>query len=306
MDDLILLKGSTLENCNLCPRNCGVNRLAGKKGYCKASYKLKVARAALHHWEEPCISGKKGSGTVFFSNCNLRCVFCQNYEISEESAGTEISIERLSDIFLELQASGANNINLVTPTHYVPQIVAAVNMSKASGLFIPILYNCSGYENIETIKLLKGTIDVYLPDLKYYSSKYSTKYSKAPDYFLKASEAIKEMVNQVGSPKFENGLIKKGVIVRHLMLPGLLFDSKKIIDFLYNTFKDEIYISIMNQYTPMENCKLYPEINKTLKPEHYDALIDYALNLGVKNGFIQDEGTQSKVFIPSFNLDGVN
>lgn len=305
MDDLILLKDTSLKNCTLCPRNCKVNRLIGESGYCKTSYKLKVARAALHLWEEPCISGEKGSGTVFFSNCNLRCVFCQNYKISEESSGMEISIERLAEIFLELQAKGANNINLVTPTHYVPQIIIAIDISRSKGLSLPILYNCSGYENVETIKMLEGYIDVYLPDLKYFSSKYSSRYSKAPDYFDKASEAIKEMVAQVGKPKFEKELIKKGVIVRHMMLPGLLFDSKKIIDYLYKTFGDDIYISIMNQYTPINKNEEYAEINKTLNPLHYDSLVDYALNLGVKNGFIQDDGTQSKVFIPDFNLEGV-
>ena len=295
-----------LECCNLCPRRCGVNRLKGELGYCGAASSVKVARAALHHWEEPCISGSAGSGTVFFSNCNLRCVFCQNNDISQCSVGKEISVERLAYIFLELQDNGALNINLVTPTHYVPQIINAIDISKGKGLKLPILYNCSGYENVETIELLKGYIDVYLPDMKYFNSKYSMKYSNEPDYFLHASEAVKEMVSQVGPAEFdENGIIKRGVIIRHMMLPGLLFDSKKIVDFIYSTFGDDVFISIMNQYTPMHKSQMYPEINKPLKPEHYDTLIDYALKLGVKNGFIQEDGTSSKVFIPPFNFEGV-
>lgn len=295
-----------LENCTLCPRRCGINRLKEDKGYCKAGANIRIARAALHHWEEPCISGKAGSGTVFFSDCNLRCVFCQNSDISQDGFGRDISTVRLADIFLELQRKGALNINLVTPTHYVPQIMEAIDVAKGKGLILPILYNSSGYENVETIRLLKGYIDVYLPDIKYFSSKYSEKYSNAPNYFECASEAVKEMANQVGSAVFdENGIIKRGVIVRHMMLPGLLFDSKKVIDFIYKTFGDAVYISIMNQYTPTHKSSLYPEINRPLKTEHYDALIDYALNLGVKNGFVQEEGTSSKVFIPPFNLEGV-
>lgn len=295
-----------LKNCNLCPRGCGINRLNGELGYCKASDKVKIARAALHHWEEPCISGTAGSGTVFFSNCTLRCVFCQNSDISQCGKGKEVSIERLAEIFLELQEKKALNINLVTPTHYVPQIIEAIKLARARGLNLPILYNSSGYERLETINLLKGYIDVYLPDLKYFNSKYSTKYSNAPNYFQYASEAIKEMLEQVGDPVFnENGIIQKGVIIRHMMLPGLLFDSKKIIDYIYGNFGHRVYISIMNQYTPNFKSSQYPEINKPLLPGHYDALIDYALELGVKNGFIQEEGTASKVFIPDFNFEGV-
>lgn len=295
-----------LESCRLCPRNCGANRLQGKRGFCGSTDKIIVARAALHYWEEPCISGDIGSGTVFFSNCTLKCVFCQNYNISQCNYGKEIDIERLSEIFLELQEKGALNINLVTPTHYVAQIIDALHIAKDKGLKIPIIYNSSGYEKVDTIKMLKGYIDVYLPDLKYFDTKYSTKYSKAPNYFDYAKEAIKEMVNQVGEPKFnEDGIIEKGVIIRHLMLPGLLFDSKKIIDYVYNTFGNKVYISIMNQYTPLDNVKGYPEINKHLNPKHYKALIDYALSIGVENGFIQEEGTDKESFIPLFNFEGV-
>lgn len=290
----------------MCPRNCGVNRLKDRVGYCGAGKNIRVARAALHYWEEPCISGSIGSGTVFFSYCTLKCVFCQNYNISQCSFGKEITIDRLAEIFLELQEKGALNINLVTPTHYVPQIIEALKIAKEKGLKLPIIYNSSGYEKVETIKLLKGYIDVYLPDMKYFDTKYSMKYSKARDYFLYAKEAIDEMVNQVGEVKFDNnGIIQKGVIIRHLMLPGLLFDSKKIIDYIHSTYGNKVYISIMNQYTPLEHVKIYPELNKPLNQKHYEALIDYAVSIGVENGFIQEEGTDKESFIPLFNFEGV-
>ena len=290
-----------LNQCRLCPRECNVNRLKGEVGYCGASEKLMVSRAALHFWEEPCVSGENGSGTVFFSNCNLKCVFCQNHCISQENLGVEISIERLSEIFLELEGNGANNINLVTPTHYVPQIIEALKLSKANGLKIPILYNSNGYDSLDTLKALDGYIDVYLPDLKYYNSKYSLKYSMAKDYFEKASIAIEEMYRQVGKPVFdENGIIKKGVIIRHLMLPGLLFDSKKILDYIHKTFGNNVYISLMNQYTPMFKASNYPEINRKLNEKHYNSIIDYALDLGIKNAFIQESESSSEEFVPDF------
>lgn len=290
-----------LNQCRLCPRECNVNRLTGEVGYCGASDKLMVSRAALHFWEEPCVSGENGSGTVFFSNCNLKCVFCQNHCISQENLGIEISIERLSEIFLELEENGANNINLVTPTHYVPQIIEALKLSKASGLNIPILYNSNGYDSLDTLKALDGYIDVYLPDLKYYNSKYSLKYSMAKDYFEKASIAIEEMYRQVGKPVFdENGIIKKGIIIRHLMLPGLLFDSKKILDYIHKTFGNNVYISLMNQYTPMFKASNYPEINRKLNEKHYNSIIDYALDLGIKNAFIQESESSSEEFVPDF------
>ena len=296
----------TLENCNLCPRNCGVNRLNGELGFCGASEYIKLARASLHHYEEPCISGQNGSGTVFFSNCSLRCVFCQNHQISQQGSGTEVTIKKLAKIFLELQNSHAHNINLVTPTHYVPQIICAIILSKKLGLTIPIIYNSSGYENLETIKMLKGHIDVYVPDLKYYSNKYSVKYSNVKDYFLYAKDAIEEMFSQVQNAKFNDaGLITKGVIIRHLMLPGLLFDSKKIVDYISNTYSNKVFLSIMNQYTPTFNACNYPEIDKPLNSDHYNALIDYALSKGITSGFIQDSGTSSKEFVPDFDLRGI-
>ena len=295
-----------LTHCILCARNCGTDRTKGELGFCRSSDRVMASRAALHHWEEPCLSGTKGSGTVFFSSCSLGCVFCQNYEISTGGAGKEISIERLSEIFLELQSQGAHNINLVTPTHFVPQIREALMLSKENGLTLPIVYNTGSYDSLETIKSLEGLIDIYLPDLKYYDDKYAIKYSRAKDYFKTASTAIEEMYRQVGEPSFnEDGIMTKGVIVRHMMLPGLLFDSKKIIDYLYNTFGDSIYISIMNQYTPTHRAKQYKEISKPLNQRHYDALIDYALDLGITNAFIQEEGTTSESFIPAFDFRGV-
>lgn len=295
-----------LNECTLCSRNCKVNRNNNSIGFCKASNTVKVARAALHLWEEPPISMGNGSGTVFFSHCNLNCVFCQNHDISQEFNGKEISIERLSEIFLELQEKGANNINLVTPTHYVPQIIEALKISKSNGLNIPILYNTNSYDSLETIKLLDGYIDVYLPDFKYFNDKYALKYSKVNNYASNAISVIDEMLKQVGTPKFDSeGKIIKGVIVRHLMLPGLLFDSKKVVDTLYNRYGDSIYISLMNQYVPMFNACNYHEINKPLNPKHYSSLIQYALDLGVENGFIQDEGTSTMSYVPDFNLEGV-
>lgn len=295
-----------LTKCNLCPRNCNVNRLNGEFGFCRSGSNIKVARAHLHHWEEPCVSGNNGSGTVFFSNCNLKCVFCQNHLISQENLGKEITTERLAKIFIELQENNAHNINLVTPTHYVPQIIDAITLAKKNGLHLPILYNTNSYENIETIRALEGYIDVFLPDLKYFSDKYALKYSNAKNYFEIASKAINEMVKIAGSPKFDaNGMIIKGVIVRHMMLPGLLFDSKKIIDFLYNTFGNDIFISIMNQYTPLYKSYEYPEINKSLTSKLYDSLIDYAVTLGVTQGFMQGDGSSSESFVPDFDLSGI-
>ncbi|MBU3110608.1 radical SAM protein [Clostridium lacusfryxellense] len=295
-----------LEKCNLCPRKCSVNRSDGEVGFCNATSEVEIAKVTLHHWEEPCISGSNGSGVVFFSHCNLHCVFCQNHKISQVGYGKIVSINRLSEIFLEQQLRGALNINLVTPSHYVPQIIEALKLAKGYGLNIPILYNSNGYENINTIKALRGFIDVYLPDLKYYKDKYALKYSNSPNYFATACKVITEMVSQVGVAKFDNdGIIQNGVIIRHLMLPGLLFDSKKIIDYIYSTFNDTVYISLMNQYTPMYNSFKYPEINKVVNPNHYDALINYCVSIGITKCFIQESGTSSKSYVPDFDLSGV-
>lgn len=295
-----------LSNCNLCIRNCGVNRLNGEIGACNSTDKVKASKAYLHMWEEPPISLSNGSGTVFFSNCNFRCVFCQNHEISQEDTGAFITNDELSNIFLKLQSKGANNINLVTPTHYVPQIIEALKISKANGLTIPILYNTNGYDSLDTIKALKGYIDVYLPDFKYFNDKYAIKYSKAPGYKDNLINILNEMYDQVGINKFdEDGKMIKGLIIRHLMLPGLLFDSKKVIDTIYSRFGDNVYISIMNQYTPMFNAFKYKELSKPLNPKLYDSLIDYAASIGVKNAFIQESGSNTTEFVPSFDLEGI-
>ena len=288
--------------CNLCPRNCNVDRDKRELGYCMAPNKMVIARYSLHLWEEPIISGEKGSGTIFFSYCNMRCCFCQNYEISELHKGRVVSIEEFSDICLELQDSGASNINLVTPTHYVHLIVEGLRLAKERGLNIPIVYNSSGYENVETIRLLDGLVDIYLPDLKYYDNSLGSKYSKCNNYFKYASQAIDEMFKQVGNVEIDdNGMMKKGIIVRHLLLPGALDDSKKIIKYLYDKYKDDIIISIMNQYTPVRKLE-YDELNHKVSDSDYDELIDYAYDLGVRNAFIQEGGTQVSSFIPDFDV----
>ncbi|MSS63625.1 radical SAM protein [Velocimicrobium porci] len=292
--------------CNICPRECKVNRLDGKTGFCKETAQLVVARAALHMWEEPCISGENGSGTVFFSGCNMGCVFCQNKNIATGHAGKVISIHRLEEIFFELKKKGANNINLVTPTHYMPSIVKAIDQAKEHGFDLPFVYNTGGYEKAEAIRNLEGKIDIYLPDFKYYSERISTKYSKAPDYFIQANQALREMVRQQGRAVFDsNGIMKQGVIVRHLLLPGCLDDSKYIIKYLYENYGDSIYISIMNQFTPLSGLTSHPEINRTVTKEEYDELVDFAIEIGVENGFIQEGETQLESFIPEFNGEGV-
>ena len=288
--------------CNLCPRNCNVDRENGEFGYCGASNELVIARYSLHMWEEPVISGESGSGTIFFSYCNMRCCYCQNYEISEFHKGRIVSVEEFSDICLELQEKGANNINLVTPTHFVDKIIKGLKLARRKGLVIPVVYNSSGYENVETINVLDGLVDIYLPDLKYYDDSYAFKYSKARDYFEYASSAILEMVRQVGSVEIDdNGMMKKGVVVRHLLLPGMLEDSKRIIKYLYDTFGDKIIISIMNQYTPVRELE-YDELNNRVSDCEYDELINYAYDLGVRNAFIQEGETQKASFIPDFSV----
>jgi putative pyruvate formate lyase activating enzyme len=278
----------------------------GQRGYCKVGGELVVARAALHMWEEPCISGEEGSGTVFFSGCSLGCVYCQNFNIAVGMAGKQITIERLSDIFLELEQKSANNINLVTPSHYVPQIIEAIGLAREKGLSIPIVYNSSAYEKVDTLRLLEGYVDIYLPDLKYRNPEAASLYSKAENYFEYAAKAIEEMVRQVGSAEFdERGMMRKGVIVRHLLLPGYLTDSKEIIRYLYDTYGDTIYISIMNQYTPLPQMAAYPIMNRKVTMEEYEELIDYAIDIGIENGFIQEGETASESFIPEFNQEGV-
>ena len=301
-----MMNRELLNDCTLCPRNCHVNRNEGKVGYCRMTSELVVARAALHMWEEPCISGEKGSGTVFFSGCAMGCVFCQNHEIAKGLRGKAISVERLSEIFLELQEKGANNINLVTPSHYVPQIIEALDIARARGLVLPIVYNSSGYEKKETIKGLEGYVDIYLPDFKYMNDDIAERYSHCPDYSTYAKESIEEMVRQTGKPEFfPDGIMKKGTIVRHLSLPGYLEDSKDILDYLHANYKNDLYISIMNQYTPLVTVEKYPEINRKVTKKEYDELISYALMLGIKNAYTQEDETQDESFIPDFDGEGV-
>ena len=289
------------DKCLLCPKKCGVNRNNGEFGFCKSGNKIKIAKAYLHMWEEPCISGENGSGTIFFSGCNLRCMFCQNYYISEMNNGVEIDINRFADVCLDLQMQGALNINLVTPTHYVPLIIDGLKLAKSSGLVIPIVYNSSGYETVETIKLLDGIIDVYLPDFKYYSDNLAIKYSKCNDYFKYATESLKEMIRQKPKCVFnDDGIIESGVVVRHLIIPENINDSKKILDYLVK-YKDNIYLSIMNQYTPVRTCK-YKELNRVVNDREYDEVIDYAWNLGFRNAFVQDGETQKESFIPKWDF----
>lgn len=294
------------ENCLLCPRKCGINRSTGQTGVCGVSSEIKVARAALHYWEEPCISGKRGSGAVFFSGCSLHCVFCQNREISDGKAGKVISKERLSDIFMELADKGANNINLVTPGQYIPDIVWAVNDAKSRGMKLPIIYNTSGYENVTELKLLEGIVDVYLPDFKYMDSTLSARYSRAKDYPSVAKQALSEMVRQQPDVVIDDatGLIQKGVIVRQLLLPGHVNDAKAVLKYLYDTYHDHVYISMMSQFTPIA-LKDYPEINRTVTRREYERLVDYALEIGITIAFIQEGDVAKDSFIPAFDCEGV-
>lgn len=294
------------EDCLLCPRKCGINRSTGQTGVCGVSSEIKVARAALHYWEEPCISGKRGSGAVFFSGCSLHCVFCQNREISDGKAGKVISKERLSDIFMELADKGANNINLVTPGQYIPDIVWAVNDAKSRGMKLPIIYNTSGYENVTELKLLEGIVDVYLPDFKYMDSTLSARYSRAKDYPSVAKQALSEMVRQQPDVVIDDatGLIQKGVIVRQLLLPGHVNDAKAVLKYLYDTYHNHVYISMMSQFTPIA-LKDYPEINRTVTRREYERLVDYAIEIGITNAFIQEGDVAKDSFIPAFDCEGV-
>lgn len=285
--------------CNICPRKCNVDRNINY-GYCKSNNKIKIARAALHYWEEPCISGKNGSGTVFFCGCNLGCVFCQNKKISRGENGWYVSENELTDIFFDLEKQNANNINLVTPTHFTPHIIPSIEKAKEKGLKIPFVYNCGGIESVETLKTLKNKIQIYLPDFKYWDNDYGKKYSNFENYKDTAINAIDEMVKQIGKPEFyENGIMKKGVVVRHLALPYLEEDSKKIIEYLYKTYKDDIYISIMSQYTPPKNVP-FEELKYPIRDYQYNEIVEYAFSLGIKNAYIQDGESIGESFIPEF------
>lgn len=334
----------SLTSCTLCPRNCGVDRTLGQIGFCGQSSMVHAARAALHFWEEPCISGTNGSGAVFFSGCNMRCIFCQNRSIADSTVGKPVTADQLSEIFLMLQdEKHAHNINLVTPSHFVPQIILALKLAKTQGLNIPIVYNTSSYEKVDTLKQLEGLVDIYLPDLKYMDPTLSSAYSSAPDYFTYASAALREMIRQVGPPVFrpltscdafttfeksapdirshdtdpfaasydntedlsETGIMQRGVIVRHLVLPGAESDSRNIIKYLYETYGDSVFISLMNQYTPLSFVANHPTLRNKVDPDIYEALVDYCIELGVTNAFIQDGEVSDESFIPLFDYEGI-
>ena len=307
-----------MTDCTLCPRSCRVNREAGEIGYCKEASELYAARAALYFDEEPVISGRRGSGAVFFSGCNMGCVYCQNYAIAKAMSGSLIEPSRLTEIFLELQEQDAENINLVTPSHYLHLIIPAIENAKRQGLSIPVVYNTAAYERVEAIKALEGLVDNWLPDLKYISPRISLAYSHTPDYFQYASKALAEMVRQCPRPLFADGsssldaeddaddpVMVKGVIVRHLALPGCAVDSRDILDYLYGTYGDNIFISLLNQYTPMPQVMNDPNLGRKLTAEEYDALVDYAISIGITNGFIQDGETASQSYIPAFDGTGL-
>lgn len=293
------------EKCNICPRSCGINR-DNYKGYCNMTWNIKVAKAYLHKWEEPCISGKNGSGTVFFTGCNLKCVFCQNYKISQTDFGKTVTVEELANIFIKLQMEGAHNINLVSPTIYAYLIKEAILLSKKKGLHLPIVYNSNAYESVNTLKLMEGVIDIYLPDLKYYNDVLSRKYSKAPHYFDYATKAILEMYRQVGIPQFdEKGILKRGLIIRHLILPGYVEDTKKILLWIRNNLPKEVYISLMGQYIPFYNTQKFPEINRKITKQEYEEAIEYFFEIGLENGYVQESSSASEDYIPDFDLKGL-
>ena len=296
-----------MEKCNICPRKCNIDRDNGKTGFCGVpSDRIIAARAALHMWEEPCISGEEGSGTVFFSGCTLRCVYCQNYDIARAVTGKDITKERLAEIFLELQAKGANNINLVTPTHYTKEIIWAVKKAREEGLHLPIVYNCSGYESVKTLKNLESIVDIYLTDFKYMQNAMAKKYSKAEDYPEVAKRALDEMFRQQPEAEFdERGMMTKGIIVRHLLLPGYLDNAKEIVKYVYETYEDKVFLSLMNQYTPLPQVESFPEINRKVTEEEYEELVDYAIEIGVESGFIQEGETAEESFIPAFDCEGI-
>ena len=292
-----------LEKCEICPHKCGINRNNNQIGRCKSKDTVKIALYSTHDFEEPCISGKRGSGTVFFSNCNMNCVFCQNYEISQLGKGREITIEDLAEIFLKQQEKGVENINLVTPTSYTYQIIEAIKIAKNKGLRLPIVYNTNGYENIETIRALEGFVDIYLPDLKYSENKLAMEYSKVNNYFEIATAAIKEMIKQVGVPKFdENGLMKKGVLIRHLVLPNYIENSKKVLLWIKKNLPNDIYVSIMAQYFPTYKAKEDEKINRKLTFEEWNKIEDFVQEIGIENGFIQELGEHEEEYVPKWDF----
>ena len=292
-----------LIKCELCPHKCKVNRLEGNMGRCKCDNTLKIALASTHYYEEPCISGQEGSGTIFFTNCNMNCIYCQNYEISQLGKGKEITIEHLADIFLKQQKKGVNNINLVTPTMYVYQIIEAIKIARQNGLNIPIAYNTNGYENVETIKALEGYIDIYLPDLKYYSNELSKKYSGVENYFENATMAIKEMYRQVGAMELnEKGIAQKGVLIRHLILPNHLQNTKIILKWIKQNMPEDICVSVMAQYFPTHKAKEDELLNRKITQKEYKEIENYLYTLNIENGYIQELGEHEEEYVPNFDL----
>lgn len=290
-----------LNSCTICPHNCKINRNNGQIGRCRSGDKVKIALASVHNYEEPCISDKNGSGTIFFSNCNLSCIYCQNYKISQLGKGYELSVEELANIMLKQQEKGVNNINLVTPTMYVYQIIEAIKIARKRGLKTPIIYNTNGYENVKTIQHLNGYVDIYLPDLKYYSNEISKKYSKIDNYFKYATEAIKEMYKQVGSPIFdENGIIKKGLIIRHLVLPNHLQNSKHILKWIKENMPEDTYVSVMAQYFPTYKAKEDNLINRKLNKKEYREIEEFLYTLNLENGYMQELGEHEEEYVPNF------
>lgn len=300
-----------MNNCRLCPRACGVDRSQGKRGVCGETDVIRLARAALHYWEEPCISGSAGSGAVFFTGCQLRCIYCQNQPIAHGSVGKAVTIGRLVDIFFELEGQGARNINLVTPDHYIPQIAQAIRMARDRDLKLPFVYNTSSYVSVEALQELEGLIDIYLPDLKYLDSTHARDYSGAEDYPQAAMAALREMYRQVGTAVFtdvegeEEPLMRRGMIVRHLLLPGALADAMRIVAYLHETYGDDIYISLMSQYTPGEAVAGHPLLRRKVRRKDYEALVDEAIRLGVDNAYIQEGSAADESFIPAFDYEGV-
>ena len=289
-----------LECCTICPHNCKINRTKNP-GRCKSTDKIKIALYSIHNFEEPCISGEKGSGTIFFSNCNMNCVFCQNYEISQLGIGKEITIEELADIMIKQQERNVQNINLVTPTSYVLHIIEAIKIARKKGLKIPIVYNTNGYESVETIKLLEGYIDIYLPDLKYYYNDLAKKYSKVDNYFEIATKAIQEMYRQVGAPVLdENGVMKRGLMVRHLILPNEVQNSKKVLKWIKENMDANIYVSIMAQYFPTYRAKEIPELSRKINKEEYSKIENYLYEIDLENGYIQELGEHEEEYVPTW------
>ena len=294
-----------MTDCRLCPRNCRVNRKE-RTGFCGEKDGIRCARAALHHWEEPCISGTRGSGAVFFSGCSLKCCYCQNYQISQEGLGKEISPEKLARIFLDLQEQGAHNINLVTGTHFLPGILTALDLARPK-LSIPVVYNCGGYEKPEVIRLLDGYVDIYLPDLKYFDPELSARYSGTRDYFAQASQAVSAMISQTGSPVFdEDGIMQKGVIIRHMVLPGSRKDSISILHWIRENLPEEGFLlSLLSQYTPFYKSREYPQINRRLTTYEYDKVLEEAISLGLTRGFMQEKSSAKEEYTPPFDLEGL-